>query len=205
MHSAPLSAAEPPLKVICFGDSITEGKTPASLKAGERWIELLQQKSDGRLECFNEGKGGRPAAAVAELEPALKRHPDADLLLIALGTNDSRDYDAASTDRVIANLKKMLGIARTVNPKLRFILCAPYNINIEGLKKNQDKGPQRRDNLAAYGKAIEKLAQEEKTLFVNFYGVVPEASMTTDGVHPDHVGHAAIAEQAWKSLQGPLK
>ena len=194
-------ATEAPLKVLCFGDSITEGKTPASLKNGERWIEVLEKKSGGKLVCFNEGKGGRPAAAVADLEPALKRHADADILLIALGTNDSRDYDAKATDRVVSNLAKMLELARKSNSKLKFVLCAPYNINTDGLKANKDKGPQRKENLIAFGKAIQKLAADQKVPCIDFYGVIPESSMTSDGVHPDVVGHAAIAEKAWAEFQ----
>jgi acyl-CoA thioesterase I len=195
-----LQAADAPLKVICFGDSIVEGKNPGSLKAGERWIEKLQTLSGGKLRCINEGKGGRPASAVADFEPALKRTPDAGMLIIALGTNDSRDYSANAADRVAANLLKMIDIARAANPKLQIVLCAPYNINIEGLKKDHDKGPAREKNLIAFGKAIEKLSQEKKTLFINFYGVVPKDSLTKDGVHPEAAGHAALAEAAWKVL-----
>ena len=39
----------------------------------------------------NEGKSGRPTASVPEFEMMLTRHPRADLIILALGTNDSRD------------------------------------------------------------------------------------------------------------------
>lgn len=193
-------AAEGPLKIVCFGDSITEGKNPASLKNGERWIERVQAASGGKWVCVNEGKGGRPALAVGELEPALKRSPDAGALLIALGTNDSRDYAAGSVERLVANMAKLIDIARAANPRLQIILCAPYNINIDGLKKGQDMGTKRVENLIAFGKAIEKLSAGKKCGFINLYGVIPPASLTTDGVHPDSAGHAAIAEVAAKGL-----
>lgn len=200
-----LTAEDAPYKIICFGDSITEGKTPASLKNGNRWIEVLEKSSGGKIVCYNEGKGGRPAAAVADLEPALKRHPDANVLLIALGTNDSRDYDARASERVVAHLKQMLDLARKQNANLRFVLCAPYNINVDGLKANKDKGPQRKENLIRFGKGIKDLAAEQKLPCIDFYGVIPETSLTTDGVHPDAAGHAAIAAKAWAELQKVLK
>jgi len=198
-------AADGPLKIIVFGDSITEGKTPAVLKPAERWIERVQASSGGKWVCVNEGKGGRPASAVNELAPALKRSPDASVLVIALGTNDSRDYPAGSVERLSANMTKLIEIARTANPKLQIILCAPYNINIDGLKHDQDKSARRVENLVAFGKAIEKLSAEKKCGFINFYGVIPPGSLTTDGVHPDAAGHAAIAEVAEKGLKEILK
>ncbi len=42
------NGGERPLKIVCFGDSIVEGKTPASLKNGERWIERVQAVSGGK-------------------------------------------------------------------------------------------------------------------------------------------------------------
>jgi acyl-CoA thioesterase-1 len=199
------NAADGPLKIVCFGDSITEGKTPASLKNGERWIERVQAASGGKWVCINEGKGGRPASAVNELEPALKRTRDAAVLLIALGTNDSRDYTVQSIDHYMSSMTKLIEIAQSENPKLKIVLCAPYNINIDGLKKNQDMGLKRQENLSAYGKVAEKLSADKKCGFINFNGVVPVSSMTTDGVHPDAAGHAAIAEAAAKALKDFLK
>jgi acyl-CoA thioesterase-1 len=198
-------AGDAPFKIICFGDSITEGKTPTSLKNGERWIELVEKKSGGKFVCFNEGKGGRPASAVADLEPALKRHADANVLLIALGTNDSRDYSKDAVQELRKHIAILTCLVRDRYPKLKVVVCAPYNINIDGLKNNKDKGPQRRENLIAFGKAIQDLAAQDKLGFIDFYGVIPEASLTIDGVHPDAVGHAAIAEKAWAELQKILK
>ena len=198
-------AADAPLKIIVFGDSITEGKTPPGLKPEERWIERVQAASGGKWVCVNEGKGGRPASAVNDLEPAVKRSPDADVLMIALGTNDSRDYAAGSTERFAATMTKLIDIARAANPKLQIILCAPYNINMDGLKHGQDMGAKRVENIIAFGKAIEKLSAEKKCGFINFYGVIPPGSLTTDGVHPDAAGHAAIAKVAVNGLKDILK
>ena len=59
-----LHAAEAPLKVLCFGDSITEGKTPASLKNGERWIEVLE------TEHVDADEVRRHALPVKRIDPA---------------------------------------------------------------------------------------------------------------------------------------
>lgn len=201
-----LRAEDAPYKIICFGDSITEGKTPASLKNGERWIEVLEKSSGGKIVCYNEGKGGRPASAFPDFEPALKRHPEANVLLIALGTNDSRDYSKSAVQELRKNMNIMACFARGKFPNLKkIILCAPYNISVSSLKTNREKGTQRMENLMAFGKTIKEIATQENHTFIDFYGVIPETSLTTDGVHPDAAGHAAIAAKAWAELQKVLK
>src|SRR4051794_31349500 len=145
--AAHLSAAEGAVKMICFGDSIVEGKTPAGLQASERWPDKVEAASGYKLRCINEGKGGRATTALLELGPALKRTPEATMLLIALGTNDSRDYKAGNIGRVTLNLMKMIEIARTASPEIEIVLCAPYNINANGIQRDREMVKARVENL----------------------------------------------------------
>ena len=148
-----------------FGDSITAG---GALPANERdavWVRVVERESKGRLRMVNEGKGGRPTDSVKEFEAMLARQPQAAVLVIALGTNDSRDITAACVPRAVANVRGMITRAR------------------------QQYGAKLRD----IGDAFAALAKETGCEFTGLFGTVPEASMTKDGVHPDAAGNAAIA------------
>jgi acyl-CoA thioesterase I len=85
-----LSAAEP-RTVIIFGDSITQGGALPADQRDQAWVTLIQKQTVGQLKLVNEGKGGRPTDSVKEFDAMLLKHPRADQLVIALGTNDSRD------------------------------------------------------------------------------------------------------------------
>lgn len=187
--------------VLCFGDSITAGKQPASLKSGDCWVDRIQTLSKGRFHCINEGKGGRPANSIEEFKSALKRNPAFDVLILALGANDARDDGKEGeklSARVKKNLAEMIALARVAQPNAAIVLAGPYNINASALKKDQ---PQRDANLRAIATQVEALAQEQKVPFVNLYGVVPPETLLGDGVHPDATGHEKIAGKLWPVLE----
>lgn len=191
--------------VICFGDSITQGTNPAALKQEQRWVEILQQRAGAGVKVVNEGKGGRPASALKEFREMLGRYPSIEVLIIALGTNDSRNTAADAGEQYAKNLAVMVEEARKKNATMQIVLCAPYNLRPDALKKNAELGPVRVKNLEGFGVSAKALSEKEKTAFVNLYGVLPNESLTTDGVHPGATGHAAIADALWPVLKTILK
>lgn len=94
--------------VIVFGDSITEGNMLAPEDRAKAWPQVVEKGSGGHLQMINEGKGGRPTASVREFDAMLKRHPKCDLLVIALGVNDSRDITDECVPKAVANLRQMI-------------------------------------------------------------------------------------------------
>ena len=180
--------------VIVFGDSITAG---GALPANERdavWVRAVERESKGRLRMVNEGKGGRPTDSVKEFEAMLARQPQAAVLVIALGTNDSRDITAACVPKAVANVRGMIARARQqYGAKLRILLAGPPNINKAALVATKPIANEREAKLRDIGDALAALAKETGCEFTSLFGTVPEASMTKDGVHPDAAGNAAIA------------
>lgn len=101
--------------ILCFGDSNTHGYTsePDDCMDGgnryneqERWTCLLQQKLGEDYLVIEEGLNGRTTCFEDPLEeglgsipyitPCLKTHADLDLLIIMLGTNDTKARFGAS-------------------------------------------------------------------------------------------------------------
>lgn len=184
-----------PRSVIVFGDSITAGGALPQAQRGQLWLTQVQEQSAGALVLINEGKGGRPTNSLTEFEAMLPRHAKADALVIALGMNDSRDITPQCIPKAVANLRAMIEKARAAyGTKLVVLLVGPTNINKAALVATKPIGNEREAKLRELGAAFEKLAAETKSEFVSLFGVVPDASLLKDGVHPDGVGNDAIAK-----------
>lgn len=189
-----LSAAEP-RTVIIFGDSITQGGALPADQRDQAWVTLIQKQTVGQLKLVNEGKGGRPTDSVKEFDAMLLKHKHADQLVIALGTNDSRDITDQCVPKAVKNIRTMITKARTAyGEKLPVLLVGPPNINKAALGPTKPIANEREGKLKELGAAFEKLAQEEKCDFVSLFGVVPDTSLTKDGVHPDAAGNVPIAQ-----------
>lgn len=183
-----------PRLVVVFGDSITQGGALPAADRSRVWVNLVEQGSAGRLKLVNEGKGGRPTASVKEFEAMLAKHPRADQLVIALGTNDSRDITDECVPKAVANLRAMVEKARKAwGDKLRVLLVGPPNINKNALVATKPIANEREAKLREQGDAFAKLAKELGCDFTSLFGVVLDASLTKDGVHPDVAGNEAIA------------
>ena len=191
---APTSSQPKSRTVVVFGDSITEGGTLPNDQRDQAWVRVVERESKGSLTMVNEGKGGRPTKSVPEFEAMLARQPRADILVIALGTNDSRDITDECVPKAVANVRTMIERARQTYPANTVILLlGPPNIHKAALGPTKPIGKQREAKLRELGDAFATLAKELGCEFVSLFGMVPDASLTKDGVHPDAAGHAAIA------------
>lgn len=204
LASSPLRAADPRV-VIVFGDSITAGSALPKDQQPQLWVRLVEARSEGKLQMINEGKGGRPTASVKEFDAMLQRQPKADLLVIALGMNDSRDITDQCVPKAVANVRAMIAAARgKYGESLAVLLVGPSNIRKDALGPTKPIADQRDAKLRELGAAFEALAKESHCDFTSLYGIVPEASLTKDGVHPDGAGNEAIAQALLpKLLPGP--
>jgi acyl-CoA thioesterase-1 len=200
---AAVHAAEPRV-VIVFGDSITAGNMLPKEEKARLWVNLVEAQSRGQLQMINEGKGGRPTDSVKEFEAMLERHPHADLLIIALGTNDSRDISAQCVPKAVANLRAMISAARAkYGGNLAVLLVGPPNIRKDALGPTKPIADQRDAKLRELGAAFAALATELHCEFVSLYGIIPDTSLTKDGVHPDAPGNEAIARALLPKLTPP--
>ncbi|MEI7728285.1 MAG: SGNH/GDSL hydrolase family protein [Verrucomicrobiota bacterium] len=192
--AASLLAAAEPRTVVVFGDSITQGGALPKNDRTNAWVNVVERTSQGRLKMVNEGKGGRPTDSVKEFDAMLVCHPRADALVIALGTNDSRDTTDKCVPKAVANIQAMIARARKAwGEKLPVLLVGPPNINKSALGPTKPIANEREAKLRELGEAFARLAKDQRCEYGTLFGVVPESSMTKDGVHPDSAGNAAIA------------
>ena len=204
-HVSAAGRGDRPARVLCFGDSITEGGALPKDDKPFVWPALVEQASVGALKMLNEGKGGRPTASVVDFERALAKHVEAggvDVVMIALGTNDSRDVTDACVPTAVANVRKMIDHARrTLGPESELLLVGPPNLNKDALGPTKPIADQRDRKLRDLNDAFKSLAADTRCAFVSLYGVVPPECMKKDGVHPDKAGNELIAKSVLNALR----
>ena len=129
--------------IVCFGDSNTHGycADPSDCADGgirfnesERWTRLLQQKLGGDYLVVEEGLSGRTTCfddpiheglnGLDYITPCLKSHEFVDLLIIMLGTNDTKDRFYASAACI------GIGMARLVKKAIATECWGPNKPNI---------------------------------------------------------------------------
>lgn len=206
LGSAMAALAEPPRTVVCFGDSITAGGSLPTAEKPFVWPALVEKWANGKLRIINEGKGGRPTNSLKEFEEMLKRQPQVDVLVIALGGNDARDITDQCVPKAVRNLRAMMARAREAyGPKLTLLLVGPTNIRKDALGPTRPIADQRDAKLRELNAAFADLAKEAKCQFLSLYGVVPETSLGRDGVHPDRAGNEIIARTLLPSILSAAK
>ena len=113
--------------IVCFGDSNTRGycADPADCADGgarfnesERWTCLLQKALGEEYLVLEEGLSGRTTVfadplhesmdAVSVAYPVLMSHEPVDLLVIMLGTNDTKERFAANAAAIAVGMERLI-------------------------------------------------------------------------------------------------
>jgi acyl-CoA thioesterase-1 len=185
-----------PRTVVVYGDSLTEGGALPKDQRGQAWVRVVERESVGKLQVINEGKGGRATSdGKRDFDAMTARQPRADVMVIALGTNDSRDLTPDCVKKAVANVRYMMDRTRQCyGPSVKLLLVGPPNINKSALGPTKPIANEREAQLQALGAAFEALAKEKQCAFVSLFGAVPNETMLKDGVHPDVAGNEAMAK-----------
>ena len=118
-----------PLKVVLFGDSISEGadasgffgKPPYVPGWGELLMQDLRQRFTSKINFVNSSKGGASAGWGVKMAPFFVVPDKPDLCIIAFGMNDG---GGVSVDKYIENTLKIMELVKAANPETEFILVA---------------------------------------------------------------------------------
>jgi acyl-CoA thioesterase-1 len=190
----PIHAGAAMRTVVVFGDSIAAGTGLPEHERDRVWVRRVADLAGGRLEVVNEGKGGRWTRARGEFNAMLARQAHADVLVIALGTNDSADLSDGAVVRMLTNVAYMVQKARLrYGPGLRVLLLAPPDLRIDALRNRAIPGDRRATRLHELDLGLAALARRLDCEFLSLRGVVPPASLASDGMHPDAAGNERIA------------
>lgn len=110
--------------IVCFGDSNTHGycaETNGRYDENQRWPLLLNRKLGSDYLVLEEGLSGRTTSfpdpiheglsGIDYIYPCLMSHEPVDLLIIMLGTNDTKERFNASAACIALGLKRLIAKA----------------------------------------------------------------------------------------------
>lgn len=133
--------------IVCFGDSNTHGycaETGGRFGEDERWCCLLQEKLGDGFLVIEEGLSGRTTcfedpiheslSGLDYIYPCLMSHEPVDLLVIMLGTNDTKERFGSSAACIALGLKRLIAKAVATTDcwrdgKVSILIVVPQNID----------------------------------------------------------------------------
>lgn len=189
------------VKLACLGDSITAGML---VRKEECWASRLAKALGKKAEVGNFGvsarcllfKGDRPITREKAYRDALAFNPD--MLLVGLGTNDSKKVNWSHKDDFAGNYKKIIAEFRKQNPKLKVYCLLPIPS-----QEAREGGISRECIEKEIIPLIRQVAKSTKSRVIDLNKVMKgKDSLLVDGVHPNAEGHALMAEHILLVLKG---
>ena len=204
--------------IVCFGDSNTHGycAEPADCADGgdrfneeERWTCLLQKALGEEYLVLEEGLSGRTTvfpdplhecmAGLDVIYSTLMSHEPVDLLIIMLGTNDTKERLGANASCIGIGMERLVMKAKSVpawrGGKPHILIIAPPHIG-EGLylrPEGEPMGrgcPEKSREVAKYYAAV---AQNQGCAFLDAEGVAEFNRL--DCMHLTRLGHRQLADR----------
>ncbi|MBQ8567718.1 MAG: CapA family protein [Oscillospiraceae bacterium] len=194
-------------KGVCFvGDSVTEG----TKNGGYGWYEPLEEYINGGI--YNVSKGSTTIGLISERSDEMINN-DADLYVIAVGTNDVRYRDesicAMTAEDYSQAVDKLCCTVAAAKPQAEFILIAPWT-SVDGDSVSALGYDQKIALNNEYTAALEKLCSEKGYIFINANtyiesiigqkaGRYPISDYLLDHIHPNvHKGIYLYSEAVLK-------
>ena len=202
--------------IMCFGDSNTYGFIAGSggrYDENTRWTRLLQKQLGDAYYVIEEGLNGRTTVfddpekkfmnGSEYLEMCIATHRPLDLVILMLGTNDTKERYHAGPAEIARGLEKLVRILREpgiyhnhvliISPIhiSESILTSEYNDSFQGLE-----GREKSKRLAA---EYARIAREYLCFFMDAadYAVADD----TDAIHLDAKGHAVLADGVYHKIR----
>lgn len=191
-------------RIICFGDSITAGK---SMPEGGRWTSILQESlseaGEVSWDVYNRGVPGETIAQgldrfEKDVEPLLPA-----VTLIEFGLNDASFHAGREIPRTgLAEFRE------TLKETARKILhhggtpVAVVNHRVDPDRIDPVSGRQTSRDLAPYQQAIRDLASGERLVLVDVeagFGQ-QQSLLAPDGIHLSAEGHVVYARLVFNAV-----
>jgi len=189
-----------PIRIACVGDSITQG---AGAGEGKAYPSQLQELLGEKWKVGNFGVSGRTLLRKGDSsywnERALQNAQDfkPDVVIIMLGTNDTKPQNWAHKDEFFADYKDLVKTFQALESKPRIYVCRPCPVPEPGNFGINET------NIKLVNRLIDKLAQEENLSVIDMHAALKsKPELLPDRVHPNDEGAAVMAKTAYKALTG---
>ncbi len=191
------SAYDAEIKVACVGDSITQGNKrgnyPSQLQEmlGEKWKVMNFGHSGFTLLK----KGDRSYWKSPRYQKALASEPD--LVIIKLGTNDTKPQNWKFKDEFVADYKELIESFQKLESKPRIYICRPCPVFGKGNFKIVNSG------IEEQMPWLDAIAKEMKVDIIDMNApLADKPELVPDRVHPNKAGYRVMAATAFTALTG---
>ncbi len=198
------SAASPPqVRVACVGDSITLGSGtkvsrfdsyPAQLQRmldPEKW--LVQNFGVSGATLLNQGD--RPYQKQRLFQDALNFRPD--VVIIMLGTNDSKPQNWRLKDQFTADYKNLIAKFKALPGKPRIYVCRPPAVPGEGNFGINE--PVIMEEIPL----VDAIGKDEHAEVIDMHApLLGKDALLPDRVHPNNDGANLLARTVYRTLTG---
>ena len=198
------------INILCYGDSNTWGYMPlvrTRYTEAERWPGLLAAALGDDFHIIEEGLNGRTTAFTDYLEPyrngldyiapCILTHAPLDLVIIMLGTNDTKARYCVSSKEITDGMKNLIQKLRFYYPTDKYPM-PPILLVAPGPLIGGKDDPAFDEASARKAKELptryEALAEELGCLFFNAQTVLSEQDLGGDGLHLTPEGHKKLAD-----------
>lgn len=188
----------PPVKLSCIGDSITAGYSDK--KAYPLQLQELLG-SDWKVSNFGVGgttllnHGDKPYQKEGAFSNALKSHPD--VVVIMLGTNDSKPQNWKLKGEFVADYKNLIDQFKALESHPRIFICLPVPVTAANAFAIDESGV--RDEIPM----IKSIAEEENVGLIDLHSALRgHDALFPDHVHPNDPGAHLMAKAVFKALMG---
>ena len=208
-YTAPIPPAVPgTIRVACVGDSITYGVL-IWRRSKNCYPAQLQNLLGERYSVRNFGVNERTMQKSADLPYwehrnfLLSTEFNPDIVLIMLGTNDSKEHNWINIEAYIHDYREMLVHYRSLpsNPVV-YVMTPPRMFLVRG--KTVVYYKMSNEVIDTMARAIKILAEEEniKVIDINAATTSHPECFWLDGVHPNAAGARIIAETVYEEILG---
>jgi len=194
------------VRVVCVGDSITQGSSVILRSTETSYPKELQKLLGDDYQIINYGHNGRTVIKTGDFpywgskffELSLQTEPD--YVLIMLGTNDSKpqNWDAESYQLDLSELVRLYQNLES-QPKV-YLLTPPAAFIREG----KDTVVYDIDKAIIHDEVIPSIfavAKEHQISVIDIHSATMEHSeYFKDGVHPNEEGRKALAQYVYDSV-----
>jgi lysophospholipase L1-like esterase len=199
-------------RILCFGDSNTRGFVPLSggnelFSSNIRWTGVLQNLLGDSYEIIEEGLDARRIAdedpregfagknASNYITPCLESHKPLDLVILMLGTTDTKEMFNLTSQDIAAKMESLINLIRNTNctndsnPVNILLLAPPIVDEAVEFASTLFKGATKKSKELV--SLYEALAKKYNLQFLDSNNVVKVSS--EDGVHLNEQNHMKLA------------
>lgn len=205
-------------KILCFGDSITYGAWDS--QGG--WVARLRQKVDricieSDLEkfylTFNLGVSSDTSERIldrfdGEVSSRMLEEGDP-YYIFSMGTNDSiwlnkENKHWVELDEFEGNVHSLIEKAKKYHTKIVFLGNLPVDEDRTHPYRDDDDIESSNKDIREYEITTQNICEEEQVDFIPIFDEALKGEykklLFNDGVHPNDLGHAYLAEKIWNHI-----